>query len=87
MRKERHPSVAHKSSLLMPLTRYVNEKDSQDLAVGLKRGTVHLTSVSVCLLMLGGDQASDRRRTGEVRGSLGLLDPVSGAQPYPGRRN
>ena len=86
MRKERHPSVAHKSSLLIILIRYVNEKDSQDLAVGLTRCLVQLTSVLVYLPMLGGDQASDRWRTKEVRGSVELLDPEHHAQQHSGPR-
>ena len=86
MRKERHPSVAHKSSLLIRLIPYVNEKDSQDFAVGLIRCIVQLTGVSVYLPMLGGDQASDRRRTIEVRGSVELLDPVYHAQQHSGQR-
>ena len=86
MRKEWHPSVAHKSSLLIVLIRYVHEKDSQGLAVGLTRCLVQLTSVSVYLPVLGGDQASDRTRTKEVRGSFELLDPEYHVQQHSGQR-
>ena len=86
VRKEWHPSVAHKSNLLIMLIRYVNERDLQDLAVGLKRCIDQLTSALVYLPMLGGDQASDRRRTREVHGNVELLDRGYHAQQHSGQR-
>ena len=87
MRQERYSPFAHKSGRLIRLLCYANVKDFQGLAVDLTRRIDQLTGGLVYLPMLGGDQASDRKRTKEVRGSPGLLDPVSQAQQHSGQRN
>ncbi len=84
MRKERCSSVAHKSTLLNRLIYDAKEQDSQDLVVGLIRYVDQLVSMLVGLPMLEGDQASDRRRTKGVRGSVELLDHVYHAQQHSG---
>ena len=86
MRQERSSPVAHKSSCLIRLLCHVNVKDSPGLAVDLARRIDQLINGLVYLPMLEGDQASDRKRTKEVRGSLGLLDPVYHAQQHSGQR-
>ena len=87
VKQEGYAPVAHKFDLVIRLLCHINATSSQGLAVNLTRRIDQLTSVLVYLPMLEDDQASDRKRTKEVRGSRGVLDPVSQIQQHLGRRN